>query len=256
MRCDGGVIIGADREEGDGYHKLDRGKILATFRGKQPIGGIAIGGAGHGPYIDEVSKILNHEFCEEGTDLEKVISQHRNYYRNQVIPLLTHPQPPDYSLVIGCVGGTIGGHVYSTSGLAFNETGDYEAIGIGAAVANDWLSKLWDYIPVDHAVKLASYVIFQVKNSVGSCGYGTDIVVLKPNKLPEMVPAQVIRQWEESFRAYRRVERGIFFYSTAVEADQGRLGRTNLGKEAIDRGLEEIRKTFTPASSQALDDQQ
>jgi 20S proteasome alpha/beta subunit len=43
-----GVVLAADREEEDGYLKNDRGKILNVFRGIQPVGSIAVSGAGDG----------------------------------------------------------------------------------------------------------------------------------------------------------------------------------------------------------------
>ena len=52
-----GVVIAADREEGDGYLKTDTGKVSQTFKGTAPIGSIAITGAGTGPYLDEAASI-------------------------------------------------------------------------------------------------------------------------------------------------------------------------------------------------------
>ena len=64
-----GIVIAADREEGDGYLKNDTGKIATSYKGLEPIGVMAVTGAGTGLYIDEVSDILRATFCanQEGT---------------------------------------------------------------------------------------------------------------------------------------------------------------------------------------------
>src|ERR1700719_1125175 len=66
LRARDGIVIAADREEGDGYLTNERGKILQVFRGMPPIGWITVTGAGDGPALDEVSKLLGDVFCAEG----------------------------------------------------------------------------------------------------------------------------------------------------------------------------------------------
>jgi 20S proteasome alpha/beta subunit len=248
MRCRDGVIIAADREEGDGYTKNDVGKICATFRGIQPIGQIAIAGAGNGSYIDEVSKVLTDEFCEEGSGLKHLVGKHRSYYTETVLPMAVQgTNAPDYQLIIGCVGGNVSNGIYSTSGLAVRESKDYEAIGVGGMVANELLGRLWDIVPVAYGAKLAAYVIFHVKNSVPGCGHGTDIMILGRKAMPERVLPAGVRKWEEIFRTtYRTLDRNLFYHSVGLDSEEQFLMRTKIGKEAIDRTLEEIRRQIAP----------
>ena len=125
-------MIAADREEGDGYLTNDRGKILQTFRGRNPIGWIGIAGAGDGPAIDEVTKLLTDTFCadvERTADETKraLRNEHRAYYKKIILLFSQQSQMkrPDYALIIGCLEGGIGKSLFVTSRLSFNESNDY-----------------------------------------------------------------------------------------------------------------------------------
>ena len=260
MLCSDGVVIAADREEGDGYFKNDVGKIRATFRGRSPVGQIAIAGAGSGPYIDEVSKSLTSEFCEEASGKEELLKKHREYFKGVVRPMAVYGvNAPDYGLIIGVTGGNTGMSLYSTSGLAFNEIQDYEAIGVGAMVANSWFSRLWDRVPVQWGAMLAAYVVFQVKQSVPGCGQGTDIIILSANPapFPARVVPQGVRKWEELFSTkLRALDRELFHYVLGLNVDPIRLLRTQTGKEALEKRIEDVRKDFTPSTVQKSEGQQ
>jgi 20S proteasome alpha/beta subunit len=158
IRASDGIVIAADREESDSYLKNDVGKILQTFRGRSPIGWIGIAGAGNGPEIGEITKVLTDTFC---ADVERTAeetksalrNEHRAYYKQTILPFSKQPQfeRPDYDLLIGCLEGGIGKSLFITSRLSFNESNDYEAIGAGATVANNWLGRLYDYMPISSA---------------------------------------------------------------------------------------------------------
>ena len=170
---------------------------------------------------------------------------HYAYYQRAILPLCLQTDRPDYALVIGCFGGGLAPTIFTTSRLAFNRSSDYEAVGVGASVANSWLGRLYDKVPIQFAVKLAAYVIYQVKASVGGCGLGTDIAIVRPEGLLESVSARVIRKWEDVFRYYPALERNIFHYCVGLEYDEKRLYRTRIGKDPIESDLREIRKLLT-----------
>jgi 20S proteasome alpha/beta subunit len=261
-----GVVIAADREEGDGYLKNDRGKIYQAFRGSIPTGSIAVTGAGDGPSLDGICNLMANAFSDERDDpgfdaAEKaLVETHRKYYHETIMPFSLQPQleRPDYSLIVGCVGGGLGKKLFSTSRLGFNSSGDYEAVGVGASVANTWLGKLYDYLPLRHAVKVAAYVIYQVKTSVGGCGLGTDIAIVKPDRpIPETVAPATIRKWEDAFRYLQTLERNVFHYCLGVdETQEQHLMRSATGKEPINSQLEDIRKMFMPLVAQKSTGQQ
>jgi 20S proteasome alpha/beta subunit len=250
IRASDGIVIAADREEGDGYLTNERGKILQTFRGRNPVGWIGIAGAGDGPAIDEVTKLLTDAFCadaERSADELKaaLCNEHRAYYKKTILPFARHSQleRPDYSLLIGCLEGGGGKSLFFTSRLSFNESNDYEAISVGATVANNWLGRLYDYMPVSRAIRLAAYVVYQVKNSVSGCGLGTDIIGLKRDEVLARVNPDLIRRWEAAFRYYPSLERNIFSYCIGVKPESSLL-RTKPDLESIKLSIEKIRQSL------------
>jgi 20S proteasome alpha/beta subunit len=256
-----GIIIAADREESYGDFKNDTGKILHTFRGREPIGWIATTGAGSGPELDEVSRLMNDKFCEERqrSDQEfvqaELTAEHRTYYKKAILPFALQPymERPDYSLITGCFAGGLGKTLFVTSRIAFNKVSDYDAVGIGASVAKNWLSRLYDYIPAACAIKLAAYVIYQVKSSVSGCGMGTDITMMTGKELFGRVNPAIIRKWEEAFRYYPSLERGVFGYCIGVDPTETRLVRTHVDKESINANIEKLREMLTPSDVEKLE---
>lgn len=174
-----GVVIAANREENDGYLKNDIGKILTVFKGTQPIGSMAVTGAGHGSEMDEVSKLITDAFCEDCVGNESTVqtivsATHRKYYRDCVRPFLVQAvgERPDYSLLIGCYGDALGQALWRTSGLSVSKVDHYAAVGFGGSVATGLLEKYYDRVPVKFAAILAAYVIYRVKTSTSNCGFG------------------------------------------------------------------------------------
>jgi hypothetical protein len=107
-----GVVIAADREEGDSYLKNDTGKIAQAFKGTLPIGSIAITGSGSGPCLDEVAKLIMADFCDDTVGTEATLEAgirktHRKYYEEVALPFARGDRP-DYDLLIGCYGEQLG----------------------------------------------------------------------------------------------------------------------------------------------------
>lgn len=251
-----GVVIAADREEGDEYLKNDMGKLREVFRGLEPVGWIGVGGAGDGPACDEISRLLTDCFCEDkerDSDEAKaaLIAQHRAYYEKIVLPFASAKQVgyPDYELIIGCMMGQTGNSLFVTSKLAVNPVADYDAIGIGAKVANTWLTRLYERMPVRAAIILAAYVIYQVKNSVTGCGLGTDIIMLNGRDLFGRVNPALIRRWEDAFRYFPSLERNIFGYCVGLQPSPLFL-RTKPDKQSIDAGIENLRNALMQSDVQ------
>ena len=130
-----------------------------------------------------------------------------------------------------------------TSKLSVNSVNDYEAIGIGAKIANNWLARLYDRIPVIAASKLAAYVIYQVKNSVIGCGLGTDIFMLNGKDLFGRINPALIRRWEDAFRFFPSLERNVFGHCIGLQPSQFFL-RTKPDKGSIDSGIENLRSAL------------
>jgi len=256
MIAQDGIVIAADREEGNETQKNDRGKINGAFRARVPVGWIGVGGAGSGPEIDEVTGLLTSCFCADGerTSTEArtaLIAEHRAYYEKTVLPFSSATQIscPDYALIIGCVMAQTGKCLLVTSRLSAGPVDDYEAIGAGASVANNWLGRLYDLMPASAAIVLAAYVIYQIKNSVPGCGLGTDILMLNGKDLLGRVNPALIRRWEGAFRYYPSLERNIFGYCVGFDSSRFNL-RTKADKASIDKGLENLRRILTQSDAE------
>ena len=252
-----GIVIAADREEGDSYLKNDTGKISLLFKATQPLGSIAVTGAGTEPYIDEAAKLISASFSDdtEGTEAtveSAIAATHRKYYSETVLPFALYPsnERPDYSLLVGCWGDNLGKHIWKTFGLSVSQSKDYDAVGAGSTVANALLGKLWDMVPVRYAIKLAAYVIYQVKASVKDCGFETDIAIVRQRSILEGVSSGAVRNWESVFRSYSRMERNAFYYCIGLETEQTRLYRTQLGKDSLTKELDELREALTRLDAQ------
>jgi len=253
-----GIVLAADREEGDGYLKTDQGKIAWKFRGIQPIGASGITGAGVGPYLDEIANKLNDVFTDDAEGSENVVGPklcdaHRSYYEQTVLPFPSSDRP-DYELLVACYGQGIK-CIWSTCRMAFTKVHDYEAVGVGAKVAKTWLGRLYDRIPAFYAAKLAAYVIYQVNRSVGGCGLGTDILMIRYG-IPQYISDGVVREWENVFRSYAMLERNSFYYCIGLETDEQRLFRTKLGKEPLVKSLDAFREALTKSDLQKSEGQQ
>jgi 20S proteasome alpha/beta subunit len=256
MIAQDGIVIASDREEGDSYLKSDKGKMVQVFRGRLPVGWIGVGGAGEGPEIDEVSGLLTDCFCadKERTREEakaELLTVHRAYYEQKVLPFAKAKQLacPDYALIIGCLMGQTGKILLATSKLAVNSVDDYEAIGAGATVANIWLERLYERMPAEQAAKLAAYVVYQVKQSVASCGLGTDVLIINGRDLFGHVNREVIRRWEDAFRFFPSLERDIFCYCVGLQPSPILL-RTKPDKDSIDLGINNLKKALSPPSEE------
>jgi 20S proteasome alpha/beta subunit len=258
-----GIVLAADREEGDGYLKTDQGKISFKLRLTLPIGASAVTGAGSGPYLDEIAAILNDMVTDDSEGTEdsigpKILNTHRTYYKETVIPFSSYPyeQRPDYELLVACFGDKIKS-VWSTHQLAMTKVRDYESVGVGAKVANTWFQRLYDRVPCTHAAKLAAYVVFQTKRSVRDVGGDTDVLVLRrANPMPQYVPSAVLRDWENAFRFYASLERNVFYYCIGLETKEELLYRTKLGKDAISKSLDNMRNALTQSDEKKSEDSQ
>ena len=250
-----GIVLAADREEGDGYLKTEQGKITWKARMTQPMGTCAVTGAGDGPYIDEIASELEDVFTDdedgsEQTAIPKLRNAHRAYYKRTVVPCSSLPalERPDYSLLIACYGQAMKS-VWITSRMAFTKVQDYEAVGVGSNVAKAWLSRLWDRIPTYYAAKLAAYVIYQVSRTVGGCGLGTDILLIPRIGIAQYISDGLVREWENVFRAYAMLERNTFYYCIGLETKEELLVRTKPGKDPLVEALDEFRQALTRLDS-------
>jgi hypothetical protein len=215
----GGVVIAADRQETAGYQKYECEKIVWAERlGPGPPGCLLVTGAGDAAYVDSVSETLRMWFGQSGeVDLWKIGSTldtlHQKFFTDRVIPISNDPRlTPDYKLIVVC-RCSAQAMMWKTSQLSFNRELTYAAVGIGDTAALTLLRKLWAHLPLEEAITLAAFTIYEVKASTEGCGLGTDIVAVESDRLNASVIRigdDEVRQMEDAFRAYRRLERQSF----------------------------------------------
>lgn len=259
--CSDGLVLAADREEGDGYLKNDTGKIYHMARFVPSLAWLSVTGAGDAAALDEISKLLSDTFTERDEERtsdeeqEALVRRHRSYYREVILPFSKQPsnERPDYSLIIGTVRQRgLGAKLFTTSKLAWNVSQDYAAVGIGASIANMWLQRLYERMPAISAIRLASYVVYQVKSSVSGCGFSTDVVMLRGKNVIEKVNPELIRRWEGVFRYFPSLERNIFSYCAGVRPSEILL-RTKPDLENINKGIENLREALKLDDAEKFD---
>ncbi len=214
--ADTGIVLAADQQETEGEQKKNEHKVASSW--VIDGGAFLVSGAGNGPYIDSVSKQLESCFValvnppdpvpEEYELRQKFAEVHRAFYSETVLPFSGY-QPyerPDYELLFGC--SMKNRHFLGVSHkLIVDRVDGYRAVGIGASTAESLLKKFYARrLPLKVAISLAAFVVYQVKNSVEGCGFGTDLHFSRDD-VPQHVAPQEIRKMEDAFANFRLIER-------------------------------------------------
>jgi hypothetical protein len=214
--ADTGIVVAADQQETEGEQKKDEHKVASSWVING--GAFLVSGAGNGPYIDSVSKQLESCFVamvnppdvepEEHEIRERFAEIHRAFYSESVLPFAGY-QPyerPDYELLFGC-SMKKQRFLGVSHKLILNRVDGYRAVGVGAGTAESLLKKFYAYrLPLKVAISLAAFVVYQVKNSVEGCGFGTDLHFTRDD-IPHHVAPQEIRKMEDAFAKFRLIER-------------------------------------------------
>jgi 20S proteasome alpha/beta subunit len=208
-----GIVMAADRLETDGYQKNDTGKIGATWKA-HPTGSLIITGAGGAIYLDSIMHRLREWFGDDkkNSDPKEIADAintiNHKFYTDAVLPFSAYPDHarPDYSLLIGCDMAGRSPSVFLTERLALNRADDYAAVGTGASTAKTLLSKFYVPLPVESAISLAAFVMYEVKASIEGCGLGTDIFYTWRH-VPLLVPNDEVLRMEGAFHQFYRSER-------------------------------------------------
>src|SRR3989442_91338 len=194
-----GIVLAADREEGDLYQKIDQGKIRARYQDAAPYNTMMVGGAGSGAYADAFSEEVlqwfskTHPFDTESIETA-LRTLNKTFYKEHVIPLGTYPaqERPDYALLAVCKTSE-GSGLWTSDHLVLNRKYPYAAIGSGALTARALLNELYAYVPVISAINLAVYVIGEVKRFVPGCGLDTDVLFASADSPPVKIVGDDLR---------------------------------------------------------------
>ena len=216
-----GILIATDREASDSVRKVDEGKVRGCCVSSPPYDSLFIAGAGHGDYIDAVTdKLLgafpNGPMSSVSELMVRLANQNRDFYRENVLPLSRYPseERPDYSLLIAAkLNNDLA--LWSSSFLVLNQIthAAYGAIGAGAMTAKTLLRKFYAYTPLVNTIVLSIYIVQEVKRLVPYCGLDTDILYVQKNREPAKLVGDEVREIENAFRRFDKVERAHFHQS-------------------------------------------
>jgi hypothetical protein len=206
-----GIVMAADTQESAGYWKRDHGKIVAlghrASRGRRGRrwNHCLISGAGSGPHIDGLSKLLQEAFESRPANVEAALrSIVQRFYVDQMLPFAAYPlnERPDISLLVAC-DYRRKTSLWTSQENMFNAAGVYDAVGIGADMALTILGRCYrlPILDVPHSVLLAAYVMAQVKDSIEGCGKATDIYYVRRNA-SGYVPRQHTEELERAMGSY------------------------------------------------------
>lgn len=192
----GGVVIAADREESDGTQKLEQSKIGGVYIGGR--GCIAVTGAGNGQYLDSLTESLVEWFSDDKSDItgstfgEDLRRKHYEFYKRCVLPFAPYEEPVDYELLVcfdsaptrgdiafaAQIGGIPGkaATLWTSHKLSVLKADPYAAVGSGRTLAKSLLAKFWVLsMPLEIAISLAVYVMYQAKRTIKDVGLDTDL---------------------------------------------------------------------------------
>ena len=248
-----GIVLAADREEGDLYQKIDQGKIRARYQDAAPYNTMMVGGAGSGAYADAFSEEVlqwfskTHPFDTESIETA-LRTLNKTFYKEHVIPLGTYPaqERPDYALLAVCKTSE-GSGLWTSDHLVLNRKYPYAAIGSGALTARALLNELYAYVPVISAINLAVYVIGEVKRFVPGCGLDTDVLFASADSPPVKIVGDDVREIEDALRVFNKLLRRADFHhhigSDLSQDPRTKPDKVARGKERILNQFEQINQT-------------
>ncbi len=204
--------------------KVDSGKIISLWR-PNPIGGITIAGAGEVLYMNALAQEIKQGFDDfKGTFVElksKIERITQAFYTTHVLPhegKLDKDDLPDFALLVA-VRHQGEGALWNVEKTLVTEASLFDCIGIGSAMAEALLGRLWpEYPSLDTLAVLAAYTIWRVKASVDGCGLETEIRFIHRDR-PGMVSMELIEKWEALFRKYERLERDLFYHAMGYQIE-------------------------------------
>jgi 20S proteasome alpha/beta subunit len=209
---DDGIVLAADSQEtySRGVHikRLGFEKIYPLIESEAAK--VVMAGSGEGPFISLAAEILESKLQtslslgspRDIADMaeDALTDINRRYVIERASRLGTKADTvhePSLSLMLGiCWKGFAGKVEYSVftvfpDGIAQRETG-YSSLGSGSAYAEYLLARMYrDHIPLDQAVKVACYVIEQVKEVEPNCGGPTYVTIIKENGVQKQSREQI-----------------------------------------------------------------
>lgn len=252
MLATDGIVFAADTQvTAPDFLKIDSGKVQITLCPVDDImvrhaqgalyRSFGIAGSGNAAYLPDLYQKFGGVFSDlrgmnELQDPHARIQDAlREFYDLHILPFSSYPsgERPDIWLVMGAQVGRLRKLWYTEKNLLIKGF-QYVAVGAGATYARVLLQRLYSELDSTHAAILAAFIIFQVKENVDGCGHDTDIFVLRRDS-PMMVERYAVRELEETFRKYLRIESA--FLRSAITDSKGATFK--------DASLRSIRSVFS-----------
>jgi hypothetical protein len=214
----GGTVIAADRQQTEGTAKSNRGKVSAAWKAGR--GCIVLSGAGDGPPLDAIADEFREWFRADGTPLNdtdidaEIRRRHEEFYHRYVLPFSAYAdyESPDYELLVAASLINSSHGLWTSSKLVVNNEELFAAVGVGATAANALLNKFYvPTMPIEIAISLAAYVVYQVKQTVDGVGFETDMYAII-NHAPFAIGGEEISEMETHFRSYEKAARSNLYY--------------------------------------------
>lgn len=253
-----GAVIAADTQESTGYLKGASNKILIGIQTdnqpNQPDGilrplpmcSIAVSGAGHAGYLDAVMQEVVDGFLDDKKtgmlEIQKAFRDRiRDFYKAHVLPFSKAPDYEDleFSTIVGATARHNQRFLWASDKNTVRHCMPFGAVGLGAAYAKMFLNRLYNAMDVDHAVIVAAYTVFMVKDCIEGCGKDTHIVRMQDGAVT-YVPAEKVKKLEGTFASYGAIETCVFRYATGHS-----LPDSDNDLSQIMEWLRNIRKDFT-----------
>lgn len=210
-----GIVIATDREENDGYQKIEQGKMAGIVH-TSTNDSLIVTGDGSGAYVDSISTLLRSKFAQYPQDIDKFALElqqhHKDFYTDYVLPFsnFSATERPEYSLIVGCQIG-LQRKLWTSEYMVVNESTGYTAVGAGGAMAKSLLRRFYAYVPVVSAINLAVFVVNEVKRLTPGCGLETDVLCIREGHEIGRVVGDDVREIESALRVFEQlVDRGMF----------------------------------------------
>jgi len=212
FKCQGGVVLCSDTQETSEGAKRNVTKLqcfqgpVISQDGQGMVNadlGLAICGAGYGPFIDKITSqawdAVRHvsDIWEASERVESMIKETYQEF-GQIYQTGACPQ---VDLIYGITKGGASS-LFQAIGPVVKKT-TYASDGIGSYLANFLTTRMRGdgWLTIRQTIILAAYILFQAKEHVEGCGGDSHIAVLRESESSGMVDFRLIQHLTEYLKS-------------------------------------------------------
>lgn len=212
FKCQEGVVLCADTQETSEGAKRNVTKLqcfqgpVISQDGQGMVNsdlGLAICGAGYGPFIDKITNqawdAVRHvsDILEASERVESMIKETYQEFGQ----IYQTGECPQVDLIYGITKGGAS-KLFQAIGPVVNET-MYASDGIGSHLADFLTTRMRGdgWLTIRQTIILAAYILFQTKEHVEGCGGDSHIAVLRESESSGMVDFRLIQHLTEYLKS-------------------------------------------------------